>query len=119
MYEYKAKVVRVLDGDTCDVAIDVGFRIEVRQTLRLDGIDAPEMDSKDVAARADAIAARSRLTALVLGADLTVKTRPDIRGDDRTDSFGRRYLAVLIRADGMNVNDVMVAEGHAKPWRRT
>jgi len=47
MYTYKAKVVRVIDGDTVDVAIDLGFKVTINARLRLAGIDAPEIRGKE------------------------------------------------------------------------
>ena len=43
MYQYKAKLIRVVDGDTIDAAVDVGFGITVTQRFRVDGYDAPEI----------------------------------------------------------------------------
>ena len=48
MYEYKIKeLLKVVDGDTIDVLIDLGFNITIKQRVRLDGIDAPESMSSD------------------------------------------------------------------------
>ena len=48
MYEYKAKLVRVVDGDTIDCEIDLGFDITVRQRVRFAGINAPESRTRDL-----------------------------------------------------------------------
>ena len=48
MYEYNVEVLRVIDGDTIDVMIDLGFDVWVKNRLRLEGIDAPETRTRDL-----------------------------------------------------------------------
>ena len=48
MYEYKAKLDRVIDGDTVDAMIDLGFDTWVHKRIRLEGIDAPETRTRDL-----------------------------------------------------------------------
>mgnify|MGYP001304981027 FL=1 len=48
MYEYKAKVLRVVDGDTVDVLIDVGFSTFKKERVRLHGINTPECRTRDL-----------------------------------------------------------------------
>ena len=47
MYEYKAKIIKVVDGDTVDVEIRLGFKISLQERLRLFGIDTPEIRTRD------------------------------------------------------------------------
>lgn len=133
MYEYRAKATRVIDGDTFEADIDLGFHVHVHATLRLDGIDAPELHDKDPATSDRARHAADRLRDLLLLAiplplnnprSIVIRTRPDIRGDDRVDTLGRRYLAQVWAAVGplgpeaaIDVNATLLAEGLAKPWR--
>lgn len=100
MYEYRATIVKVVDGDTVHADIDMGFDAHIRVTLRLAGINAPEMGSKE------GVAARDALRSLVENAAVTVKTKKD-----RREKFGR-YLATLFVGD-MDVNARMIADGHA------
>ena len=103
MYEYRAEVIRVVDGDTVDVEVDLGFRIGQQMRLRLVGINAPELHTLD------GPPARDHLAGLVgiLPVRLTIRTVKD-----RTEKYGR-YLASLIRDDGIDVNASMMADGFA------
>lgn len=113
MYLYNATLIRVIDGDTVVVVVDLGFEIAHRITLRLYGINAPEMhgESKDAGQ-----AAKSFLISLMDNAHgLEVETYKD-----KTGKYGR-YLATLwtTRTDSMareNVNSAMLKAGHAVPY---
>ena len=48
MYEYKAKLLRVIDGDTIDCVIDLGFNVRLKERIRLKGIDTPETRTRDL-----------------------------------------------------------------------
>jgi len=104
---YAAVVRNVVDGDTIDCLIDVGFNSYLYSTIRLAGIDAPE---KNRAVSKDAgVAAKVYLEQqLPLGTRVVLHTKPD------PDSFGR-YIAYVVRAsDEADVNTLMTASGHAK-----
>lgn len=105
-YTYRAEVVDVLDGDTIEVHVDLGFYVWIRyQRIKLFGIDAPDGDG------ADAAAATTELESLIGGKTVIFKS---IHGEDdpsRRDSFGNWLGVVWI--DGRNVNDAMVESGHA------
>ena len=112
MYEYTATVVRVVDGDTVDVDISLGFGVSCRQLLRLVGIDAPERRGDEKVA---GLAATAFLESLLAAqASLSCRTLKD-----RTGKYGR-YLAVLLGldADGnvCDLNQMMIAGGHAVPY---
>lgn len=107
MFEYRAKIEKVVDGDTVVARIDLGCRITLTQHLRLLGINTPE--------RRDAVAwkaARDYLVALVDEAEtITVRTRKD-----ETEKYGR-YLALLFRdSETESLNQRMVDAGHAVPF---
>lgn len=110
MYEYRAALVRVIDGDTLVVVLDLGFDVKLKQTLRLAGINTPELHAADATARAKAKAARERLASLVGTGDLTIRTVKDAR-----EKYGR-YLAHVVLPDGMTANDVLLAENLAEPY---
>lgn len=105
LYHYRAEIERVVDGDTVQVSIDLGFHTWRKgETLRLARIDAPE-------ARGTTKPAGDASTAFLRGllagcTSLIVETIKDQR-----DSF-RRYIAELY-CDGANLNDLMVANNHA------
>jgi len=65
MYEYKCFTMRVIDGNTIDAEIDLGFNVLVRQRIKLHGIDCPDIRSNDPATKERAQQARSRLVELV------------------------------------------------------
>ena len=125
MFTYQAKLIEVIDGDTVDLLIDLGFGVHVRERCRLYGIDAPEMPT------AQGQAAKDYLESLLGAAtgDLYVATRKMTRKPkEKTDKYGR-YLAVLydnyhdVEADvdetkinmmPASINLRMVEAGHAK-----
>jgi micrococcal nuclease len=115
MYQYKAKVVRVVDGDTIDCIVDLGFGImngnegsPVR--FRLAGINAPETrlgKNTDEAEKQRGLQAKAWLASLIEGHWVEIHTEKDDKG-----KFGR-YLAYVIFAD-TNLNEAMVEEGLAE-----
>ena len=110
MYTYKAKLVRVIDGDTIDAEIDLGFNVLIRQRIRLYGIDTPEARTRDLAEKEKGLAAKQRLTE-ILPKEFVVETVLNKRG-----KYGR-ILGILHVEDTdgnkTNVNDQLVNEGHA------
>lgn len=88
LYTYKAKVLRVVDGDTLSVTIDLGFKTHAVRTLRLIGVDTPERGKPGYNA------AKAFATSTVLGKDVYVQTY-------KADSFGR-YLADVWYREGDN-----------------
>ncbi len=110
MWTYRATLLRWLDGDTASVRVDCGFRIYTEQTIRLMGLDTAELHSRDTAERARAAAAHMRAMVLLPpGADCTVATAKPV------DRYGR-WLGTLTTAGGVDVNAVLLAEGHARPY---
>lgn len=105
MYEYKAKVVKVIDGDTVDLDIDVGFNITIRQRVRLMGIDTPESRTKDLAEKEKGLKAKHLTEECALKAkDTVVKTYKD-------DKYGRMLVDLI--CDGVNVNKKLIDAGFA------
>ena len=100
MYQYRAVVLRVVDGDTLHAEVDLGFDIKRRDTFRLFGINAPEMSTPE------GVVAKEWLTESLGQGALVVTTHKDKR-----EKYGR-YLATLW-IDNVNVNEAMVAAGHA------
>jgi micrococcal nuclease len=110
LYHYRAKVTAVYDGDTCTVDIDLGLSTWVRgEKIRLNRINAPELSGKD---KPKGVPARDHLRGLVLNKDVLLQTIKD-----RKEKYGR-YLGELwlerMGAAPVNVNDAMVAAGHAR-----
>jgi micrococcal nuclease len=101
MYEYKATVKRVIDGDSLVLDIDLGFYMFMNETkIRLYGLDTPEMNSEDPLLRLQAVlATRYLYDNLPVGSKVTIKTVLDKR-----EKYGR-LLATIITQDGFNIND--------------
>lgn len=106
MYEYRAKVLKVIDGDTIDVIIDLGFAVKFVSRLRLYGINSSEIRTKDKIEKAKGLAAKARLKVLIEGKDVTVNTFKD-----KAEKFGRMLANITI--DGRVINDQLISEGHA------
>lgn len=112
MYDYRATVLRWVDGDTVDLLVDLGFTVQVRQRFRLLGIDTPEVNRK--ASREAGNAATAYAAGLApVGCDVVVQSH-------KTGKFGR-WLAVVLPVDGdgeplQSVNDALLEAGHARPY---
>mgnify|MGYP001471476394 FL=1 len=82
MYEYKATVVKIVDGDTVDVDIDLGFGVVLKdERVRIMGIDTPESRTRDLTEKAFGLASKKRLTEL-LGDGGVLRTRINKNGED-------------------------------------
>jgi micrococcal nuclease len=100
MYQYKAKVIRIVDGDTLHLEVELGFDVTRKDSFRLYGLDAPELNTD--AGKAAKVWLAEALTQGVL----IITTHKDDR-----EKYGR-YLATLW-IDQKNVNEAMIAAGHA------
>jgi micrococcal nuclease len=110
MYEYKAHVLRVVDGDTVDVDIDLGFGIWLRgERVRIMGIDTPESRTSDKLEKVFGLAAKNRLKEL-LGKTAILKTMVDKDGGDAKGKFGR-ILGDFAYGDTV-VTKILMDEGH-------
>lgn len=110
LYNYKAKLVRVVDGDTIDAEIDLGFGVFIKQRIRLYGIDTPESRTKDLEEKERGLAAKARLTEL-LPREFIVQTILNKRG-----KYGRVLGTLLVEDESGNVTDInetLVTEGFA------
>lgn len=111
MYEYKATILRIVDGDTVDIDLDLGFGIWLRnERVRIMGIDTPESRTSDEVEKLFGIAAKNRLKEL-LGEKAVLKTQVDKSGADMKGKFGR-ILGDFISNDGRMVSDILIEEGH-------
>ena len=115
MYEYRVNVVKVVDGDTVDVDIDLGFGVWLKdERVRIMGIDTPESRTRDKVEKKFGLAAKARLKSL-LGKQAILKTQVNKNGEDMKGKFGR-ILGDFVSEDGRMVTEVMVAEGHCVPY---
>jgi len=110
MYTYKAKLDRVVDGDTIDVNIDLGFDITVHKRVRLAGIDTPESRTRDLEEKKRGLAAKYRLTEILDMGSLVVESK-------EVGKYGRVLGVLIVYPDNLdlpiNVNEMLVDEGHA------
>ena len=117
MYEYKCKVLRVVDGDTVDVDIDLGFGIWMhRERVRVMGIDTPESRTRDKVEKKFGLAAKSHVKDMLpLGSTQILKTEVDKSGEDKKGKFGR-ILGDFLIEEGDTVKrltEIMIEDGHA------
>ena len=82
MYEYKAKLLRIVDGDTVDVLIDVGFSTFKKERVRLYGINTPECRTRNLEEKKRGLAAKDRLEEIIasFGENFLIKTQIDKKG---------------------------------------
>tara|TARA_R110002110_G_scaffold117284_3_gene289846 strand:+ start:394 stop:831 length:438 start_codon:yes stop_codon:yes gene_type:complete len=112
MYEYSCKVKRVVDGDTMDVILDLGFDILYSCRVRLAGIDTPESRTRDLDEKARGKLSKAFLQECIKGRKVVLKTKlKDSRG-----KFGRVIAEVWAEVEEgslRNINELMIKEGHA------
>jgi micrococcal nuclease len=120
MYEYRATVIKVVDGDTVDVDIDLGFGIVLSdERVRIAGIDTPESRTRDKEEKKFGLAAKARVKQL-LGKTCVLKTQINKNGEDMKGKFGR-ILGDFSVYDGATdswrmLTQILVSEGHAVPY---
>lgn len=107
MYNYKAKIIDVYDGDTVTAMVDLGFLHFQEMKLRLYGIDTPELRGEE---KPQGIIVRDILRTMVLDKEVTIRSYKDKQG-----KYGR-YLANIVLEDGLDVNQWLVDNGHAKKY---
>ena len=112
MYEYKCKVKRVVDGDTMDVILDLGFDVLHACRVRLAGIDTPESRTRDLDEKARGKLSKAYLKESIKGKKIVLRTKlKDSRGE-----FGRVIAEVWAEFEEgsmRNVNELMIKECYA------
>jgi micrococcal nuclease len=111
MYEYRVKqVLKVVDGDTIDVDIDLGFSISYTQRVRLAGIDTPESRTKDKAEKVLGLEVKKHLTDLLKSANqIVIRTEKP----DSTEKYGRILGWLFLDGSHESVNTALIADGYA------
>ena len=105
MYEYKCTVDRIVDGDTIDVILDLGFDVKLhKQRVRLAGIDTPESRTRDLAEKKLGLAAKERLKELCFG-----KFKIKSLGKGK---YGR-IIGIPYTENGEDICQILIKEGHA------
>jgi micrococcal nuclease len=111
MFEYYVKkVTKVVDGDTIDVEIDLGFDISFSSRVRLAGIDTPESRTADKVEKALGLEAKAYLKHAIDSAkSVVIKTEKM----DSSEKYGRILGWVYLDGDTVSINDKMINDGHA------
>jgi len=118
-YVYRCVITRVVDGDTVDADIDLGFNLFTKDRIRLSGIDTPESRTRNKKEKALGLASKKRLKEIIKSAEpmggkrgkkqVFLQTSKDGKG-----KFGRILGTLWI--NGQNVNDILIKEDHARPY---
>ena len=111
MYEYRVKkVTGVVDGDTIDVDIDLGFNVSFSQRVRLAGIDTPESRTSDKFEKTLGLESKEYLKSKLKDAKVVViKTEKP----DSSEKYGRILGWLYVDGDTVSVNDHMIEDGYA------
>jgi micrococcal nuclease len=111
MYEYRVKkVLAVIDGDTIDVDIDLGFNVSYTQRVRLAGIDTPESRTKDLKEKALGLEVKEFLKKQLKDAlSVTIKTEKP----DSSEKYGRILGWLYVNENDKSLNELMIEQGYA------
>jgi len=109
MYEYRAIITKVYDGDTLTAEVDLGFKMWAKKIkLRLLGIDTPEIRSKDVKEKALALKARDRVRELCLDKEVIITSH-------KKGKYGR-WLATVYLEEDIDLTRFLISEGLGVPY---
>ena len=112
MYEYRAKELKIIDGDTVD--IDLGFGTSIKnERVRIMGIDTPESRTRNKIEKKFGLLSKAKLKSL-LGKQIVLKTQIDRKGQDMKGKFGRVLGDFMHR--GKLVSKILCDEGYAVPY---
>ena len=115
MYEYKCHVTKIVDGDTIEVIMDLGFNIFHGCKVRLRGIDTPESRTRNLDEKARGILAKNYLkTAIEYNDDQDKKIIIKTYKENSKGKFGRVIGEVWV--NGININEDMINAYHAVPY---
>ncbi len=112
MYQYKARIDRIVDGDTIDIVIDLGFKITTNQRIRLKGINTPETYN----VKRDSEEYKNGLIAkeFVIQRITDNSFEAVIDTDKDTGKYGRYIATVWLADSGISLNDELVEKGYAQ-----
>jgi micrococcal nuclease len=114
MYEYACKVNKVLDGDTVDIDLDLGFNVVLAgQRVRMAGVDTPESRTANTEEKPRGLLSKKKLTDKLTGAKCKIRT---FKPDNNDDKFGR-ILGEFILEDGTNVNQWLIDNNYAVAYQ--
>jgi len=121
-YTYDALVTNVIDGDTIDADVDLGFDVHTRMRFRLAGIDTPEIRSSNADEKAAGLKAKEYLTKLIGGKRVVIESIKD-----KAEKFGRYLCRIMVAVSSipppsgaagtmLDVNEHLIQAGYAKPY---
>ena len=114
MYTYKIKLDRVIDGDTIDAYIDLGFNVSVKKRIRFVGINTPESRTRDLEEKARGLAAKDRLKAILEGTKTIQLNSHGVGKYGRC--LGELHIDVVDGQEKLtleSLNELLIKEGHA------
>ena len=111
MYTYNVTLDRVVDGDTIDVIVDLGFFIMKKVRVRLLGVDAPETRTKDVEMKKAGIKAKEFVQVYLSQNPDSIEMKLVSK---KLDSFGRALGYIYV--NGEDLSEILIKHGHAKPF---
>jgi micrococcal nuclease len=127
--EYQAELIKVIDGDTIDCYIDLGFNIKIKKRVRYMGIDTWESRTRDLAEKEKGLAAKARNKELLESGVFKLKSfgtgkfgrvlgevfvSPDYVGEHIIECINSVDNDIDLSIDGwVSVNDILIEEGHA------
>ena len=113
MYTYQCNTIRVIDGNTVDAVIDLGFNVTIRQRIKLYGVNVDDIRSTDESKKNNAVVAKNKLTEL-LGQEFVCETIMNKRGK------AGRIMGKVFTLDSGNsktdVNQKMIEDGYAEKF---
>ena len=107
MFEYRLKLIKIIDGDTVDGMIDLGFDVWIKRRIRLNRIDTPETRTKDLEEKERGIIAKERLTEILNEKEIIIISHG-------RDKYGRCLGELMV--EGNSVNQMLLDEGLALPY---
>ena len=118
MYVYKAKLDRIIDGDTVDAVIDLGFDVSVHKRIRLAGIDTPESRTRDLEEKERGLASKARLEEMLKGGEFILESKEvgkygRVLGTLFVEKISEDNLTAEPQTIQININETLVREGYA------
>ena len=107
LHQYKAKVIKVIDGDTFDAVIDLGFKISVKDRFRMYGVDTPELRTRDKKEKKRGLMVKNYVKDRIEGKEIIIKTQ-------KQGKFGRYLADVFI--NGECLNTTLIMKGYANEY---
>ena len=114
MYTYNIELLRVVDGDTIDAKIDLGFDVSIKKRVRFSGVNAPESRTRDLEEKEKGLAAKDRVKELLEGANTIQLNSHGVGKYGRC--LGELHIDIVDGQEKMtleNVNQLLIKEGHA------